>query len=87
MWEVKTEQALGRTGETTKPPTVLGRLEGLIDTALGHGCKDFDSFLATLKAEGVEVKRGKHLAFKIPNGKRLLQRNRGSGQKRSRIGD
>jgi len=56
-----------------KPPTVRARLEGLIDTALGHGCGNFDSFLAALKAEGVEVKRGKHLAFKIPNGKRFVR--------------
>jgi len=56
-----------------KPTTVRGQLERLIDTALGHGCKDFDSFLAALKAEGVEVKWGKHLAFKIPNGKQFLR--------------
>ena len=54
-----------------KPPTVRGQLEQIIDTALGQGCKDFDSFLAAMKAAGAEVKRGKHLAFKIPNGKRL----------------
>ena len=45
----------------------------MINTALGHGCKDFDSFLAAMKATGVEVKRGKHLAFKIPNGKRFIR--------------
>ena len=56
-----------------KLPTVRGQLEGLIDTALGHGCKDFDSFLAAMKAAGVEIKRGKHLAFKIPNGKRFIR--------------
>ena len=56
-----------------KPPTVRGQLEGMIDTALGHGCKDFDSFLAAMKAAGAEVKRGKHLAFKIPNGKRFVR--------------
>ena len=56
-----------------KPPTVRGQLEGMIDAALGHGCIDFDSFLAALKAAGVEVKRGKHLAFKIPNGKRFIR--------------
>ena len=53
-----------------KPPTVRGQLEQIIDTALGQGCKDFDSFLAAMKAE---VKRGKHLAFKIPNGKRFVR--------------
>ena len=56
-----------------KPPTIRGQLETLIDTALGHGCKDFDSFLAAMKAEGVEVKRGKHLAFKIQNSKRFIR--------------
>ena len=35
--------------------------------------KDFDSFLAALKALGVEVKQGKHLAFKIPGGKRFVR--------------
>ena len=44
-----------------KPPT------------LGQDCKDFDSFLAAMKAAGVEVKQGKHLAFKIPNGKRFVR--------------
>ena len=56
-----------------KPPTVRGQLEGLIDTALGQGCKDFDSFLAAMKATGAEVRRGKYLAFKIPNGKRFIR--------------
>ena len=45
----------------------------MIGAALGHGCKDFDSFLAAMKAARVEVKRGKHLAFKIPNGKRFIR--------------
>ena len=56
-----------------KPLTIRGQLEGLIDAALGRGCKDFDSFLAAMKAAGVEVKRGKHLAFKIPSGKRFIR--------------
>ena len=55
-----------------KPPTVRQQLEQMIDAAL-TGCKDFDSFLAALKAAGVEVKRGKHLAFKIPGGKRFVR--------------
>ena len=45
----------------------------LIDTALGQGCKDFDSFLAAMKGLSAEVKQGKHLAFKIPNGKRFVR--------------
>ena len=56
-----------------KPPTVRGQLEQMIDIALGHGCKDFDSFLAAMKTAGAEVKRGKHLAFKIPNSKRFIR--------------
>ena len=56
-----------------KPPTIREQLEQIIDTALGQGCKDFDSFLAAMKATGVEVKQGKHLAFKIPNGKRFVR--------------
>ena len=56
-----------------KPPTVREHLEDMIDTALGQGCKDFDSFLAAMKTAGAEVKRGKHLAFKIPNSKRFVR--------------
>lgn len=48
-------------------------MEALINTALDHGCKDFDSFLAAIKAAGVEVKQGEHLAFKIPSGKRFIR--------------
>ena len=55
-----------------KPPTVRGQLEQIIDAAL-KDCKDFDSFLAAMRAAGVEVKRGKHLAFKIPGGKRFIR--------------
>lgn len=57
----------------TKPPTVRARLEQLIDDVLDTGPKDFDSFLATMKASGVQVKRGKHLAFQIPGGKRFIR--------------
>ena len=55
-----------------KPPTVREQLERMIDAALTN-CKDFDSFLAALKAAGVEVKRGEHLAFKIPGGKKFVR--------------
>ena len=44
----------------------------MIDAAL-TGCKDFDSFLVALKVAGVEVKQGKHLAFKIPGGKKFIR--------------
>ena len=56
-----------------KPLTVRGKLEQFIDAALASGCKDFDSFIAAMRAVGVEVKRGKHLAFKIPDGKRFAR--------------
>ena len=56
-----------------KPPTVRGQLESMIDAALGQDCKDFNSFLAAMKGLGAEVKRGKHLAFKIPSGKRFVR--------------
>ena len=55
-----------------KPPAVREQLERRIDAVL-TGCKDFDSFLAALKAAGVEIKRGKHLAFKIPGGKKFIR--------------
>ena len=55
-----------------KPPTVRKQLERFIDNAL-TGCKDFNSFLVALKSAGVEVKQGKHLAFKIPGGRRFVQ--------------
>lgn len=56
-----------------KPPTVRGQLEEIIDDVLSAGCKDFDSFLASMKEKSVEVKRGKQLAFKIPGGKRFVR--------------
>lgn len=55
-----------------KPPTIREQLEQIIDAALTD-CKDFDSFLAALRAAGVEVKRGKHLAFKIQGGKKFIR--------------
>ena len=55
-----------------KPPTIRQQLERMIDAALVD-CKSFNSFLAALKGLGLEVKRGKHLAFKIPGGKRFVR--------------
>lgn len=57
----------------TKLPTARAQLEEMIDSALGTGCKDFDGFFAAMKAVGAQVKRGKHLAFLIPNGKRFIR--------------
>ena len=56
-----------------KPPTVRGQLEQITDNALAGGCKDFASFLAAMEAANVEVKRGKHLAFRISGGKRFIR--------------
>lgn len=56
-----------------KLPTVQGQLEQMIDTNLGHCCKDFNSFLATMKTAYVEIKQGKHLPFKISSEKRFIR--------------
>lgn len=56
-----------------KPLTVRGKLEQFIDATLASGCKNFDSFIAAMQTSGVEVKHGKHLAFKIPDGKRFVR--------------
>jgi hypothetical protein len=55
-----------------KPPSLRDRLEEIIDAAL-VGCKDFDAFLAAMEAAGVEVKRGKHLAFKATGQERFIR--------------
>ena len=56
-----------------KPPTIRAQLEQFIDAALAEKPKTFEAFLDLLKAAGVQVKRGKHLAFLIPNGKRFIR--------------
>ena len=56
-----------------KPPTIRYQLEQMIDAALAEKPKTFDAFLDNMKAAGVEVKQGKHLAFRIPNGKRFIR--------------
>ena len=56
-----------------KPPTIRAQLEQMIDAALAEKPKTFDAFLDNMKAAGVEVKQGKHLAFRIPNGKRFIR--------------
>lgn len=55
-----------------KAPSARGQLRGLIDAALREG-DSFDSFLAAMKAAECDVKRGKHLAFKIPGGKKFIR--------------
>lgn len=56
-----------------KPLTVRGKLKQFIDAALSSGIKDFDGFLTAMRVAGVEVKCGKHLALKIPDGKRFVR--------------
>ncbi|MCC8356929.1 MAG: relaxase/mobilization nuclease domain-containing protein [Oscillospiraceae bacterium] len=56
-----------------KPPTQRQRLERMIDNALTADCKSYEDFLAAMQTEGAEAKTGKHLAFKIPEGKRFIR--------------
>ena len=44
----------------------------MIDSAL-ENAKDFDAFLAAMRAAGCEVKRGKNLAFRIPGADRFAR--------------
>lgn len=55
-----------------RAPTIRDRLRDAIDDALS-GCKTFEDFIAAMKTVGCEVRRGKHLAFKIPEGKRFIR--------------
>lgn len=59
--------------DNKKPPTIRAQLEQIMDAALAAKPKNFDAFLDLMKAAGIEVKRGKHLAFRIPNGKRFIR--------------
>ncbi|MCD7801560.1 MAG: relaxase, partial [Clostridiales bacterium] len=56
-----------------KPLTNRQKLEQMIDAALTPDCKSYEDFLATMRTAGVEVKTGKHLAFKIPEAKRFIR--------------
>jgi hypothetical protein len=62
------------TGDYVKPLSVRGQLRDVIDSAL-PACKDFDAFLAALVERGVEIKRGKQLAFRMPGGKRFSRQD------------
>ncbi|MCD8367975.1 MAG: relaxase/mobilization nuclease domain-containing protein [Clostridiales bacterium] len=55
-----------------KPLTNRQKLEQMIDAALTD-CKNYEEFLAAMQMAGAEVKAGKHLAFKIPEGKRFIR--------------
>ncbi|MCD8367236.1 MAG: relaxase/mobilization nuclease domain-containing protein [Clostridiales bacterium] len=56
-----------------KPLSNRQKLEQMIDAALTPDCKSYEDFLTAMRAAGVEVKTGKHLAFKIPDGKRFIR--------------
>ncbi|MDR0963494.1 MAG: relaxase/mobilization nuclease domain-containing protein [Clostridium sp.] len=55
-----------------KPLSQRDKLGDMIDTAL-VGCKDFEGFLTAMSTAGVEVKRGKYLAFKAPGQERFIR--------------
>lgn len=55
-----------------KAPSVRDRLQELIDSALREG-KSFDELLAAMKGLGCEAKCGKHLAFKLSDGKKFIR--------------
>ena len=55
-----------------KAPSMRDRLRDMIDDSLRE-CKSFDAFRTAMRAAGCEIKHGKHLAFKIPDGKRFIR--------------
>jgi hypothetical protein len=55
-----------------KPLSQRDKLGNMIDAALVD-CKDFEGFLAAMSSAGVEVKRGKYLAFKAPGQERFIR--------------
>jgi len=57
---------------SVRPPTVRDQLRSMIDTHLIIG-KSFEDFLIAMLNAGCEIKRGKHLAFKIPGGQRFIR--------------
>jgi len=57
-----------------KPLSVRGQLRCLMDSVLPD-CKDFDGFIAALKAAGVEIKHGKQLAFRPPGSKKFSRQD------------
>jgi hypothetical protein len=49
-----------------RPLSFQERLRQAIDEAISKKPSDFESFLSLMMAAGFEIKRGKHLAFKVP---------------------
>jgi len=55
-----------------KPQSARDRLRDIIDASFPAG-KGFEGFISAMKSAGVEVKRGKHLAFRLPDGKQFVR--------------
>ena len=51
------------------------RLRQTIDRVLPD-CRSFDEFLAKMRAEGYEIKEGKHLSFRAPGQERFTRSDR-----------
>jgi len=58
----------------TKPPTVRDQLRELMDSVI-PACKNYDGFLAALEVAGVEIKCGKQLSFRLPDGKKFSRQD------------
>ena len=57
-----------------RAPSIRDQLRNLMDAAIS-ACKDYDGFLGALQAAGIEIKRGKQLAFKLPAGKKFTRQD------------
>ena len=57
-----------------KPVSIRDKLRDLINSNIVQGMT-FEEFISAMKKAGCEVKRGKHLAFKIPDGKKFIRCN------------
>jgi len=57
-----------------KPPTIREQLQNIIDEILPQ-CKNYDDFINGLQAQGVTVKFGKQLSFKLQNAKRFARQD------------
>ncbi|WP_099205804.1 relaxase/mobilization nuclease domain-containing protein [Scatolibacter rhodanostii] len=55
-----------------KEPTLGESLSTLLDSAVAQA-KSFEDFKSTVISMGVEIKEGKHIAFKHPDGKRFMR--------------
>ena len=69
----------GGSGGSGKPPSIRDSLREIIDLQLAQAISaqsktaSFDAFITAMKNAGCEVKRGKHLAFKTPDGQRFIR--------------